>query len=143
MGDQTTDNLHLLVGELTGTVKVLAGQVASQTIAIETQTRTLNSFEAALKHTNEDIRRLREDVVTPEVLRSIGISPDEPEETKADMKYLREQRTAADRREPQMLKLKSAVAIAVITGAIAFGAKMITVHYFGHAMQIETRNGDE
>ena len=143
MGDQSTDNLHMLVGKLAGTVEALAGQVASQTRAIEAQTQTFNSFEGALKHTNEDIRRLREDVVTPEVLRSIGISPDEPDEVKKDMHWVRAQRQAHDKREPQMVRLKTAIMITAVTSTLAFGAKWVVAHFEAKPIHIEARDGEQ
>lgn len=145
MGDQTTDNLHMLVGRLAGTVEALAGQVGNQTRAIEAQSQIFNGFEGALKQTNDDIRRLRDEVVTPEILRSIGISPDEPDEVKQDMRWLREQRQAHDKREPQMVKLKTAVMITVVTSALAFGVKWVMVHFSSsppQAIHIEARDGE-
>lgn len=143
MGDQPTDNLHLLVGQLSGTVTALARQVSAQTKAIEAQTSTFVHVEAALKNTNDDIRRLRDEVVTPEVLRSIGIYPDEPDEVKKDMHFLRAQRTAHDKREPQFIKLKTAVMITVVTGALAFGVKWVTAVLSAQPIHIETRDGQQ
>lgn len=143
MGDQPTDNLHLLVGKLTGTVDVLAQQVSAQTKAIEVQTQSFVHVEASLKQTNDDIRRLRDEVVTPEVLRSIGIYSDEPDEVKKDMHFLRAQRTAHDKREPQFIKLKTAVMITVVTSALAFGAKWISSALADKPIHIETRDGQQ
>ena len=144
MGDQTTDNLHMLVGKLAGTVEALSSQVAVQTKAIETQTQTFVHVEASMNRTNEEVKRLRDEVVTPEVLRSIGIYPDQPDEVKKDMQFLRAQREAHDKREPVAIKLKTAVMITILTSVVAMGIKWASAHFApAQAIHIETRDGSE
>lgn len=125
MGDQT-DNLHLLVGELTGTVKALVTQVSQQTTAIRMQTETYGRFEAAQQNTNDDIKRLREEVVTSQVLRSFGMYAEEPDELRRDMEFLRETRERADERKPLLVKVKTSVIILVVTSLVGWGIRTIT-----------------
>src|SRR5579872_5938807 len=63
-------SLHMLVGELSGSVKSLADQVTNMSRVMDVQIRSFNRVESAQRATADDVRRLRHEVVTPDTLRS-------------------------------------------------------------------------
>lgn len=120
------DNLHLLVGELSGTVKVLAEHVSRQTRAIETQTSSTSRMESALKHINDDIKRLRDESVTPETLQKYGFRVDEPQEMRKDFEHLRTIRKQADERKPIAGHVKTAIAVIIVTASLSWVINKVT-----------------
>jgi hypothetical protein len=120
-----SDNLHMLVGELTGTVKGLAEQVSRQVTALDNNTHSLGRVESGLKQTNEDLKRLHAEMIRPDDLRQLGISHDTPTEMQRDFAYLRRQRETHDARKPIATHLKTVVISLIVTSILTIAGKRI------------------
>lgn len=127
MGDAENNNLHLLIGDLSATVRATSDGVSRLTSVVEGLSRdsqanltAFSSLESGLKHTNSDIRAMRETMLTPEHLRSLGLHVEEAKETKRDLEHLRALRTSADERKPIGYEIRKTVAVAAVMGALAW-----------------------
>jgi len=130
------NSLHLLVGELTATVKATSDAIAKQTSVMESlrqevsqSTLSFSKLEMGLNHANNDIRKLRELVLTPDQLRQLGIALDDAVSVKLDMTHLRSLRTAHDERKPINVQVRSAVIAGILLAV--FGYLTSTTNWFG------------
>lgn len=121
--DEYGKSLHMLVGELSGTVTALAKQVGNMSQAIEAQVKSFSRVESAQRATADDVRRLRSEVVTPEFLRNLGIRPEEAHFMRRDFEWLRTQRVAADARKPIVGHVRKVVAATVVVALLGWFAQ--------------------
>ena len=108
---------HQLLGELVATVRTtgeLVGQLrdglAQHTQRFDSLQQEFIDVKHGLKHANDDIRQLRDTVVTPEKLRRAGLDLDDHVEHRKDFAHLREARLAAEERRPVYRSVVTALA---------------------------------
>lgn len=124
---------HQLLGELVATVRTtgeLVGQLrdglAQHTQRFDSLQQEFIDVKHGLKHANDDIRQLRDTVVTPEKLRRAGLDLDDHVEHRKDFAHLREARLAAEERKPVYRTVVGAVAGAALIAAGAWAWSAMT-----------------
>lgn len=111
---------------LSNTVSTLANTVREGSRESEALRAEFSSVKHGLKHTNDDIRQLRDTVVTPEKLRRAGLDLDDHVEHRKDFAHLREVRLAAEERRPVYRTVVGAVAGAAMIAAGAWAWSAMT-----------------
>lgn len=115
---------HQLLGELVATVRTTGELVGQLRDGLSQHTQRFDQLQQefidvkhGLKHANDDIRQIRDTVVTPEKLRRAGLDLDDHVEHRKDFAHLREVRLAAEERRPVYRTVASAVIGAAILAA--------------------------
>lgn len=118
---------HQLLGELVATVRSTGELVGQLRDGLSQHTQRFDSLQQefvdvkhGLKHANDDIRQIRDTVVTPEKLRRAGIDLEDHVEHRKDFAHLREVRLAAEERRPVYRTVVGAVAGAALIAAGAW-----------------------
>lgn len=118
-------SLHLLIGELVSNVRTSADAINRQSESIiqlsnsfQDQSRKLDRVEHSLDLAHQEIRTLKDTIVTTETLRLIGINVDDKEAQREDFLYLRESRERQRSRHNGLSKIALAL---IIAGLTSFG----------------------
>lgn len=130
--DDNNRTYHMLgqvqssLDHLTNTVAALTTTVRESARESEALRNEFSGFKHGLKHANDDIRQLRDTVVTPEKLRRMGLDLDDHVEHRKDFAHLREARLAAEERKPVYRTVVGAVAGAALIAAGAWAWSAMT-----------------